>query len=99
DAVMGRVLTAAVDAGATGFTFTTHPKILSMFRTLAQNGEADILKKLDYYILTPYALGYVKKANIGGTVELALNIIRGLGSSFILRKSLRSSCGGSSILS
>ena len=83
DAVMERVLTAAVDAGARGFAFSTHPKILRMFRTLAQNGGSDILKRLDYYVLTPYALGYVKQANIGGTVALALKIMRGLGSSFL----------------
>ena len=75
---MKQVLKAALDAGANGFTFTTHPKILDLFRYLERNG-ADILDRLDYYILTPYAYEYVRQANLRGTVDLAWGILRTLG--------------------
>jgi len=75
---MERVLKAALDAGATGFTFTTHPKILDLFRYLEEK-DADVLDQLDYYILTPYAYEYVRQANLRGTVDLAWGILKSLG--------------------
>jgi len=75
---MERVLKAALDAGATGFTFTTHPKILDLFNHL-EGKSGDILDRLDYYILTPYAYEYVRQANLRGTVDMAWSILRTLG--------------------
>jgi len=76
---MERVLKAALEAGANGFTFTTHPKILDLFRHLSEGGSADVLDRLDYYVLTPYAYEYVRQANLRGTVDLAWSILRRMG--------------------
>ena len=76
---MKRVLEAALDAGADGFTFSTHPKVLDLFKYLAKGDGADLLDRLDYYILTPYAYEYVRQANVKGTVNLALSVLKTMG--------------------
>jgi len=45
-----RVIEASVDSGATGFTFSTHPRNLVLLRYLHES-RRDLLKKLNYYPL------------------------------------------------
>jgi hypothetical protein len=65
------VFKTAVDSGATGFTFSTHPNNLVLLQSLKKS-QPEILEELDYFILTPYAAGYVKDANQGGTPSLVM---------------------------
>jgi hypothetical protein len=69
------VIKAALEGGATGFTFSTHQTNLELLTYIAKH-HPEILKKLNYYILAPYAQGYVRKANISGTVGLAKTVIK-----------------------
>lgn len=68
------VIEAAVEAGATGFTFTTHPANLELLKYIKQK-QPDILNKLNYYILVPYATGYVREATKTGVPELMKRIL------------------------
>ena len=61
-----RVFEAAVSGGATGFTFSTDKSNLELLTYLSTHRK-DLLNAVNYYILTPYAQSYVRKANIGGT--------------------------------
>ena len=72
-----RVLEAAVDAGATGFTFSTHPANLELLEELGRR-DTGVIESLDYYILTPYAYSYVARASAEGTARLARSILREL---------------------
>jgi hypothetical protein len=63
------VVRAAIEGGATGFTFTTCEENLSLFAYL--NSETpSLFRLLNYFILTPYAFSYVAKANEQGTPAL-----------------------------
>jgi len=75
------VLQAAVEAGGTGFTFSTHPANLELL-TYMHDNHMSILKKLNYYILTPYAQHYVRLANVQGTPVM----VRSLLASMVYRK-------------
>lgn len=59
------VMEAAVEAGATGFTFTVHPANLELLKYIKQQ-RPSFLNKLNYYILVPYAAGYVREATKTG---------------------------------
>ena len=69
------VLKAGLEGGATGFTFSTHQSNLELLKYMRKI-HPETLEKLNYYILIPYAQGYVRKANVYGTVGLAKMIIR-----------------------
>ncbi|MEM1510006.1 MAG: hypothetical protein QW096_09105 [Thermofilaceae archaeon] len=59
------VIEAAVESGATGFTFSTHPANLILLKHVKQK-RPDIFEKLNYYILVPYVAGYVREATKTG---------------------------------
>jgi hypothetical protein len=69
------VLKVALEGGATGFTLSTHQANLELLTCIAKH-YPETLKKLNYYILVPYAQGYVRKANISGTVGLAKTVLK-----------------------
>jgi hypothetical protein len=72
-----KVMEVALEGGATGFTFTTHPSNLEMLKFIhAQNPE--ILRALNYYILVPHAQMYVRKANFDGTPSLVASVFKDL---------------------
>jgi len=71
------VFEAAVDGGATGFTFSTHESNLELLTYLSVNRK-DLLRAMNYYILVPYAQSYVRKANLGGTPMLLRSTLRGM---------------------
>ena len=64
-----KVIEASVDSGATGFTFSTHPKNLELLTHL-HDSRRDLLEKLNYYLLTPYVHPYLEKAGEEGTPAL-----------------------------
>jgi hypothetical protein len=69
------VLKAGLEGGVTGYTFTTHQTNLELLKYMSRH-YPEVISKLNHYILTPYAQGYVRKANIYGTVNLAKTIAR-----------------------
>jgi len=69
------VVKAALEGGATGFTFSTHQSNLELLKYMKKL-YPEILEKLNYYILIPYSQGYVRKANVFGTVGLVKSIAR-----------------------
>jgi len=71
------VLKAGLEGGVTGFTFSTHQSNLELLEYMREICP-EVLEKLSYYILIPYAQGYVRKANVYGTVGLAKTIIRSI---------------------
>ncbi|MCC6065886.1 MAG: hypothetical protein LM576_07885 [Thermofilum sp.] len=68
------VLKAAADEGASGFTFSTHNANLELLAYMRDN-EKDLLKKLEYYVLTPYAAEYVRLTDVTGTDRLVKSIV------------------------
>jgi len=70
------VIKASMEGGVTGFTFSTHELNLKMFKYISDNH--DLLDKLNYYILVPYAQGYVRKANVIGTAGLATTVLNNI---------------------
>lgn len=68
------VIEAGIDGGVTGFTFSTHQLNLELLEYIARE-KKDLLYKLNYYILVPYAQQYVRKANILGTAGLIKNFL------------------------
>ena len=71
------VIRAAVEGGATGFTFSTHQSNLELLHYMYDHHK-DILGKLNYYILTPYVQAYVRKANITGTTSLVKTLLNNI---------------------
>jgi len=71
------VIKAAIEGGITGFTFSTHQSNLELLQYM-NNNCPDTLKKLNYYILVPYAQEYVRQANILGTAGLAKVALRNI---------------------
>jgi len=63
------VIKAALDGGATGFTFSSHENNLELLTHLHDHDKA-LLEKMNYYILVPYSQFYVRKSNIDGTPAL-----------------------------
>ncbi len=70
------VVVAALDAGATGFTFSAHESNLELLEYLGR--EYGVLGEMNYYILVPYAYGYVRKATVMGTAGLAAKLLKDL---------------------
>jgi hypothetical protein len=70
------ILQAAVDEGADGFTFSTYKSNLELLMHIREH-EKDLLKKLKYYILTPYAAEYVRLTDTIGTDRLLQKTILG----------------------
>lgn len=68
------VMEAAIEAGATGFTFSTHPANLELLKYIKQQ-RPDILNRLNYYILVPYVVRYVREATKVGTPRLIKKIL------------------------
>jgi hypothetical protein len=69
------VIKAALEGGATGFTFSAHRSNLELLEYMDKE-QPEILRRLNYYILVPYAQGYVRRANVFGTVGLIKAVIR-----------------------
>jgi hypothetical protein len=69
------VLKAGLEGGVTGYTFSTHRVNLELLEYMSKQ-YSGVIGKLNYYILIPYAQGYVRRANIYGTVGLAKTLIR-----------------------
>ncbi|MEM0025626.1 MAG: hypothetical protein QXM42_05710 [Zestosphaera sp.] len=69
-----QVLEAALEGGATGFTFSTHPANLELFTYLRDNN-FNLLRKFNYYILVPYAVKYVREATKSGTPGLLKKVL------------------------
>ena len=70
-----RVLIAGLEGGVTGYTFSTHQVNLELLGYMSKN-YPDALTKLNYYMLIPHAQGYVRRANVYGTVGLAKSVLR-----------------------
>jgi len=70
-----RVVEAAAEGGATGFTFTAHPANLELLTYLRTHNEP-LVESMNYYILAPHAQSYVAKANIEGTPGLIGSTLR-----------------------
>jgi len=73
--VKARVLIAGLEGGVTGYTFSTHQVNLKLLEYMS-NCYPEALAKLNYYMLIPYAQGYVRRANVYGTVGLAKSVLR-----------------------
>jgi len=71
------VFEAAVNGGATGFTFSTHESNLELLTYLSVHRK-DLLEAMNYYILCPYVQSYVRRANIGGTPRLLRSTLAGM---------------------
>jgi hypothetical protein len=71
------VFEAALDGGATGFTFCTHESNLKLLTYLSIHRK-DLLKAMNYYILLPYVQSYVRLANVGGTPVLLREKLRSM---------------------
>jgi hypothetical protein len=71
------VIKAAMEGGATGFTFSTHQLNFELLQYMKKN-YIDMLEKLNYYILAPYAQGYVRQANALGTARLIKFVLRNI---------------------
>jgi hypothetical protein len=69
------VLKAGLEGGITGYTFSTHRVNLELLEYMSRR-YPDLVARLNYYILIPYAQGYVRRANVYGTVELAKTVVR-----------------------
>jgi hypothetical protein len=69
------VLKAGLEGGVTGYTFSTHSVNLELLEYMSKQ-YPEIIGKLNYYILIPYAQGYVRRANVYGTADLAKTIVR-----------------------
>jgi hypothetical protein len=69
-----KVIEAAVNGGATGFTFSTHESNLQLLAYLSTYRE-DLLNSMNYYILTPCAQSYVRKTNIEGTSKFMMSTL------------------------
>jgi len=70
-----KVLIAGLEGGVTGYTFSTHQVNLELLEYTSKH-YPEALAKLNYYILIPYAQGYVRRANVYGTVGLAKSVLR-----------------------
>jgi len=71
-----RVIEAAVEGGATGFTFSTHSSNLELLKYLSEN-RPELAERLNYYILVPYAAKYVREATTTGTEQLVKKVFAG----------------------
>jgi hypothetical protein len=69
------IIKAALEGGVIGFTFSTHSSNLELLKYMGRQ-HPEVLGKLNYYILIPYAHSYIRKANVIGTIGLAKAIIR-----------------------
>jgi len=70
-----RVLIVGLEGGVTGYTFSTHQVNLELLEYVSKN-YSEVLAKLNYYMLIPHAQGYVRRANVHGTVGLAKSVLR-----------------------
>lgn len=68
------VLEAALDSGATGFTFSTHISNLELLKYMEKE-KPRLLRRLNYYILVPYAVKYVREATRLGMSSLLKHIL------------------------
>jgi len=71
-----RVIEAALEGGATGFTFSTHSSNLELLKYLSEN-RPDLAGRLNYYVLVPYAAKYVREATTTGTAQLVKKVFTG----------------------
>ena len=71
------VVRKALEGGATGFTFSTHPANLKLLRYLRDNHK-DVVHRLNYYILVPYAAMYIREANIQGSLGLVKRLFKNI---------------------
>ena len=69
------VLKAGLEGGVTGYTFSTHRVNLELLEYMSRQ-HPEVVARLNYYILIPYAQGYVRKANVYGTVGLTKTVVR-----------------------
>jgi len=69
------VLKKALEGGATGFTFSTHIANLELLKHLTEY-YPDVIEKLNYYVLVPYAASYVRRSNVVGAPSLAKEFIK-----------------------
>ncbi len=70
-----KVFEAAVEGGASGFTFTACESNLELLTYLG-GCDNDLLSRMNYYILVPYAQSYVRRSNIGGTPGLLSSTLK-----------------------
>ena len=71
------VVRAALEGGATGFTFSSHESNLELLTHLHDSDKA-LLKRMNYYILVPYSQSYVRKSNVDGTPALVKSKLKDL---------------------
>jgi hypothetical protein len=69
------VLKAGLEGGVTGYTFSTHRVNLELLEYMSRR-HPEVVAKLNYYILIPYAQGYIRRANVYGTVGLAKIVVQ-----------------------
>ena len=71
------VITCAYEAGMNGMVVATRPKlreVISQIRT-----KSDIVDKLDFYPVMPYAQGYVLKLSESGLINTLMDILKSAG--------------------
>ncbi|RLE92980.1 MAG: hypothetical protein DRJ55_04120 [Thermoprotei archaeon] len=69
-----KVLKAALNSGATGYTFSTHDSNLELLAAIKKEENLHI-EDMNYYILVPYAQSYIRQANKAGAPALIQKII------------------------
>jgi len=69
-----RVMDASQHSGATGFTFSTHPKNLELL-TYLHDQRADLSSKINYYALVPHIHAYIRTAGEEGTPALMRTVL------------------------
>jgi hypothetical protein len=72
-----KVLQAALDSGANGFTFSTHKDNLELLNYTRLH-QPELLHALNYYIVVPYSQSFVSRANVSGTPGLTSQAIKGM---------------------
>jgi len=71
------VITCSYEAGMNGMVVATRPKlreVISQIRT-----KSDIIDKLDFYPVMPYAQGYVLKLSESGLINTLMDILKSAG--------------------
>jgi len=71
------VITCSYEAGMNGMVVATRPKlreVISQIRT-----KSDIVDKLDFYPVMPYAQGYVLKLSESGLINTLMDILKSAG--------------------
>ena len=68
------VITCSYEAGINGMVVATRPKLKELIAQIRQR--SDIIDKLDFFPVMPYAQGYVLKLSETGLVNTLMDILK-----------------------